>query len=73
MKSEGLNWPSRLPRLLWIHRKCPLCSSTEFREAEAGMLDGILGLLTFHAVRCANCWRRYYWLAKTTTPEARGW
>jgi len=28
-----LNWPSRLPRLLWISRNCPLCSSIEFKAA----------------------------------------
>jgi hypothetical protein len=64
MNSGGLNWPSRIPRLLWMRRRCPLCTSIEFRQAESGALDGLLGLLTLRAVRCANCWRRYYWFAR---------
>ena len=67
MSRTGLNWPSRIPRLLWMRRKCPLCTSTEFREAESGAFDGLLSMFTLRAVRCANCWRRYYWFAKANT------
>ena len=28
------NWPQWLPRLLWLHRKCPRCNSVKFKEAE---------------------------------------
>lgn len=64
MNRAGLNWPGRLPRLLWIRRVCPLCSSYEFKEAESQLLDGLLGIFSLHPIRCVNCWRRYYWFAK---------
>ncbi len=64
MSQSGLNWPSRIPRLLWMRRECPLCNSFEFKMAESGVLDGILALLSLRPVRCANCWRRYYWFAR---------
>ena len=54
MDIAGLNWPAYLPRLLWISRVCPRCSSFEFKEAESRSLDGPLGLLAFRPVRCAN-------------------
>ena len=53
-----------LPKILWMKRQCPLCSSVEFKTAEIEPLDGLLGLLGLRAVRCVNCWRRYYWFAK---------
>jgi hypothetical protein len=64
MDIAGLTWPSKVPRLLWMRRECPLCSSIEFRTAESHPLDRLLKLLMFYPVRCANCWRRYYWLQK---------
>jgi len=64
MDIAGLTWPSSVPRVLWTHRECPLCSSIEFETAESHWLDRLLGLLTLHPVRCVNCWRRYYWFAK---------
>lgn len=64
MDSAGLNWPGNVPRLLWLRRECPLCSSIEFKTAEAHPLDRLLRLLMLRPVRCANCWRRYYWFAK---------
>lgn len=60
MKNARMSWPAQIPRVLWMRRSCPLCSSTEFKEAEHASLDGLLDVLALHAVRCANCWRRYY-------------
>lgn len=67
MKDSGLNWPLQIPHVLWIKRSCPLCSSVEFQEAESASLDGLLKLLALHAVRCKNCWRRYYWFGRPVT------
>ena len=64
MKTETLSWPPSIPRVLWRGRKCPLCRSFEFRQAEAVWLDGVFALLGLRAVRCVNCWRRYYSFAK---------
>jgi hypothetical protein len=64
MNSTKLNWPTQIPRLLWIQKKCPLCTSIEFRQAESAWPDGLLRMLALRAVRCANCWRRYYWFAR---------
>jgi hypothetical protein len=69
MDIAGLNWPSRFPRLLWIRRECPLCSSIEFQAAESNDLDGLLRLFALDPVRCVNCWRRYYCLAKKGTDK----
>ena len=66
MEIAGLSWPGRLPRLLWIRRVCPLCTSYEFKEAESNSLDKPLGLFALRPVRCVNCWRRYYWFAKAS-------
>ena len=63
MDIEGLNWPSRIPRILWMRRECPLCTSIEFRAAEPHALDGPLALFALRPVRCVNCWRRYYCFA----------
>jgi hypothetical protein len=64
MDIAGLSWPSSVPRILWMHRECPRCSSIEFQTAESHPLDPLLGLLMLCPVRCANCWRRYYWFVK---------
>jgi hypothetical protein len=64
MDIAGLNWPGRIPRLLWMRRECTLCSSIEFQTAEAKALDGLFRLFALHPVRCVNCWRRYYCFAK---------
>lgn len=61
MKSAGLNWPPLFPRLLWVRRTCPLCSSIEFKSAEPEWLDAVLAPFRLRAVRCVNCWRRFYW------------
>ena len=49
-----------MPRLLGARRKCPLCTGGVFRKAERGLMDGPMRLLGMEAVRCVNCWRRYY-------------
>lgn len=64
MDIAGMNWPGSVPRLLWMRRECPLCSSIEFQTAESHPLDRLLVLLALRPVRCVNCWRRYYWFAK---------
>ena len=64
MNTVGLNWPGQFPRLLWMRRQCPLCSSIRFQPAEPESLDGLFGLFALRPVRCMNCWRRYYWFAE---------
>ena len=70
MDIAGLNWPSSVPRLLWMRRECPLCSSIEFQTAESHPFDRLLGLFALRPVRCVNCWRRYYWFAKRIADAA---
>ena len=53
-------WRNHLPRILWRHRECPLCTSVEFQAAESGAWDAILGWFALSPIRCGNCWRRYY-------------
>jgi hypothetical protein len=69
MSSARLNWPPVIPRLLWMRRKCPLCSSIKFKSAEREWLDSGFALLWLRPVRCVNCWRRYYSFAKAITNE----
>lgn len=69
MNSARLNWPSVIPRLLWMRRTCPLCSSIEFKTAEPEWLDNVLVLFRLSPVRCVNCWRRYYSFAKANAYE----
>jgi hypothetical protein len=61
MDSALQGWLGRLPRVLWSRRECPLCSSIHFKQAESGRLDATLNMFGLRPVRCANCWRRYYW------------
>jgi hypothetical protein len=63
MSSLEVNWPSRIPRLLFGSRVCPLCTSTEFRSAELGVMDKLLRRFALTPIRCVNCWRRYYCFA----------
>jgi hypothetical protein len=60
MNSARLSWPPAVPRFIWIRRKCPLCSSIEFKSAEREWLDVFFRLLSLRPIRCVNCWRRYY-------------
>jgi hypothetical protein len=60
MNSARLNWPPVIPRLLLMRQNCPLCSSVEFKTAEPEWLDGLFVPFRLCAVRCVNCWRRYY-------------
>ena len=60
MSIVNLEWPSGLPRFLWMDRECPRCSSIEFRSAEPGRLDKLFMVLALQPIRCVNCWRRYY-------------
>lgn len=70
MNFANLHWPSSVPRLLWIRRECPLCSSIEFQTADSRALDRVLRLMAFCPVRCANCWRRYYCFGKRNRGSA---
>jgi hypothetical protein len=67
MESVVQGWFGRLPQILWNGRQCPLCSSIRFEEAESGPLDGLLGIFMLRPIRCVNCWRRYYWFARTSS------
>ena len=49
-----------MPHLLGSKRTCPLCTGNTFRKAEGGLMDAPMRLLGMQAVRCVNCWRRYY-------------
>jgi hypothetical protein len=64
MDSAVQGWLDRLPKVIWTQRQCPLCSSIHFEQAESGPLDNLLGLFMLRPIRCVNCWRRYYWLAR---------
>jgi len=63
MNTAGTNRLT-FPKLIWMRRQCPLCSSIRFRPAEAEPLDRLFGIFALRPVRCVNCWRRYYWFAK---------
>ena len=63
MDIASFHWPGILPRILWMRRQCPICSSIQFQLAESEPLDGLFGLFALRPVRCVNCWRRYYWFA----------
>jgi hypothetical protein len=64
MKTESLCWPNWLPRVLWVRRECPRCTSFEFRAEDFGPLDRTLRIFAMRRVRCVNCWRRYYWFTR---------
>ena len=64
MDLAGVRWLGKLSGVLWIGRKCPLCTSILFTETEHQSLDRLLALLAFRPVRCVNCFRRYYCFAK---------
>jgi hypothetical protein len=63
MSESSRDWPAWLPHLLWIQRKCPRCNSVKFKQAESRLFDGLLRFIAMRPVRCAFCWRRYYWIA----------
>jgi hypothetical protein len=67
MDSAASGWLDRLPKVLWTRQQCPLCSSIRFEQAEPGPFDRLLSLFMLRPVRCANCWRRYYWFAKASS------
>lgn len=69
MKSTALNWPLVIPRVLWLRRKCPRCSSVLFKRAEPEWQDRLLGPFRLQAIRCVNCWRRYYWFISRSMYE----
>jgi hypothetical protein len=57
-----LRRPSWLPRMIWMHRECRFCTSTQFNRSEGTPFDSMLHVFALRRVRCAICWRRYYWL-----------
>ena len=63
MTVATMTWPRWLPRVLWIRRMCPSCTSFEFKPAELRPYDSFLALFFLHPVRCKSCWRRYYWIS----------
>jgi len=69
MKATVLNWPPVIPRVLWLRRACPRCSSVIFKPAEPEWADSLFILFRLRAVRCVNCWRRYYWFARRSSYE----
>jgi hypothetical protein len=63
MNAELTSWPSWLPRVLWMRRKCPRCNCAEFKPSELHSFDGFLGMFALRPFRCKFCWRRYYWFS----------
>jgi len=57
MNGGRLNWPPVIPRFLGMKRKCPLCSSIEFKPAEPERFDGVFAVFRLHAFRWVKCWR----------------
>jgi len=73
MSAKGMshmNWsrPHWAPRVLWIRRKCPCCNSVQFKPSELRPYDQLLSLFALRPVRCAFCWRRYYWFSLREVP-----
>ena len=44
MNSVELNWPSSVPRILWMRRNCPRCSSIEFQTADSHLSGSAFGV-----------------------------
>lgn len=63
MNIETMTWPRWLPRVLWMHRRCPFCKCGQFKAAELRPYDGLLALFFLCPVRCKFCWRRCYWIS----------
>jgi len=63
MNVATMTWPRWLPRVLCIRRRCPSCTSVEFKAAELRPYDGLFALFFLLPVRCKSCWRRYYWVS----------
>lgn len=63
MSTAHQNLRSWLPQVLWPQRKCPVCTSVDFKPAEVRSYDGLLSMFALRPVRCMFCWRRYYWFA----------
>ena len=63
MSAESISWPTWLPHVLWIRRKCPSCTCTEFKPAETRAVDALLAMFLLRPIRCTWCWRRFYWLS----------
>ncbi len=54
-------WPEFLPRILWLHRRCPKCASTRFSTGGRLLRERLLHVVGMRQVRCAGCSRQYYW------------
>ncbi len=67
MSVATITWPDWLPKVLWFRRRCPHCTSVDFKSAESRPFDGLLALFFLHPIRCRSCWRRFYWI--TLRPE----
>ncbi len=63
MNVATMTWPRWLPRVLWMRRICPSCTSVAFKPAELRPYDSVLALFFLHPVRCKFCWRRFYWIS----------
>jgi hypothetical protein len=63
MSTANRSWPDWLPHPLWIRRKCPVCNSVKFQQAELRPFDTLLSMFALRPVRCMFCWRRFYWFA----------
>jgi len=63
MSFQETLWPSWMPRVLGMRKRCPCCSCAEFKPAENHIVDQFYGLFLLRPVRCMFCWRRYYWFS----------
>jgi hypothetical protein len=62
MRIRDLNWHNGIPQFFVVRERCPLCRATEFNLSAQHPLKQVLRYVAIRPVRCANCWRRYYWL-----------
>jgi hypothetical protein len=62
MRIRDLNWHNSIPRLFVVRERCPLCLATKFNLSARHPLRLVLRCVAIRPVRCASCWRRFYWL-----------
>jgi len=62
MRIGDFNWHNGIPQFFVVRERCPLCLATAFNLSAQHPLKQVLRVFAIRPVRCANCWRRYYWL-----------
>ena len=60
-----LDRPVRVPRMIWMHRECPYCTSIQFNRSEGtAFATGCCISLPFGASVALFDWRCYYWFVR---------